>query len=281
LFCGECGGKISRRAEPRQNEPKLYYCCYWGFAVPKALKVGKHEKCIGKYIDADQVDNTVFLNVARIMASPKKFADKWFDDNELQKLKDKKKYLSKQITDQKNRVANSMELFVAAGDDADFKKQAGQKNKFERDELNILESEMKEIDHKLILFRDKGTALKEFKATFDKLTAGSGIKKKFTLISYLQKLPPKEKKRIIDAVISPEIGGKVLLMYPRPGDVCDETKLKQIPKRDHNKPLIDHPMMVAMDFDLDIRKVGAIISGLDYDSLLSKTDSDDLAGCGR
>jgi hypothetical protein len=88
------------------------------------------------------------------------------------------------------------------------------------------------------------------------------------IIKFLGKLPFEEKKRITEAVISPETAGRVYIRYQKPTDYVDHDDLMTLEPELLNQSQHDRPLIVDCQFFVDLERVMRIISGLNNEELL-------------
>ena len=91
---------------------------------------------------------------------------------------------------------------------------------------------------------------------------------------YIYSLPFEEQKRIVEAVISPETGGRVTARYfipMRDGDY--EGSLSEEAKKELWKPDMSESPVVEFEFGADIERIEDLITGIDRRGLLDKVSS--------
>jgi len=92
-------------------------------------------------------------------------------------------------------------------------------------------------------------------------------------------LPFKEKKRILEAVVSPATGGKITVRYGTEADyIGEEESFRKISNEEAHKPRPDLDLFIEMQFDMDINRIEAVISSLNNKELLNKVGSEWSAG---
>jgi hypothetical protein len=146
------------------------------------------------------------------------------------------------------------------------------------DELKDIQRELKQRLEEYNLIRHKTDKLAEFERAMKSLDGRKRFSLHFKtealLASFLSNLPFAEKKRILEAVISPETGGKALLRYPCPFDLLDGEELREIPKAQWHRPLTEHEPYVELVFELDLNRLEALITGLNKGGFLDKVGLD-------
>jgi len=91
---------------------------------------------------------------------------------------------------------------------------------------------------------------------------------------FMTGLPFSEKKRIVEAIIAPEKGGKCEVRYLLPADILDDNELASMPTEQKYSPILDRPAQVSADFKLDLDKVETVIFSLNRNKLLNKLNED-------
>jgi hypothetical protein len=95
------------------------------------------------------------------------------------------------------------------------------------------------------------------------------IKKYFAssrqFIEFLYNLPFSEKKRLVEAVISVETGGKCSVRYVTPFDIAEN--INDVPREQLHEPLLDRDPIVEGLFNIDLNRIEALISGLNKKEL--------------
>ena len=89
-------------------------------------------------------------------------------------------------------------------------------------------------------------------------------------MQFLYDLPFAEKKRIVEVVIAPENGGRCHLRYQTPNDSAGY--FDKISKKLSIMPLTDLEPVIEMDFEMDLDKIEALITGLNRKKILSNYD---------
>jgi len=254
LFCGYCGSRIKKRIKP---SGKIQYCCYWWEASNKERQVSQREKCKLKYEDADEIDDMIFDEIVKILSNPRRFAKNWFKNFNLENLTKKSKILTERddvlrlklaegfkiIKNTKNPELKAIYELAQIKDVKDFEENqiALKENKrsleFSQNKYNRLET--------LCNVMNQGKA--EFIKTWFPTVA--------ELSTFLYNLPFQEKKRIVESIISPENGGKILLRR------CNDIELGE------------EELTIDMDFNIDLNRIEALINSLNKNELLNKLNS--------
>jgi hypothetical protein len=135
-------------------------------------------------------------------------------------------------------------------------------------DLKIARQEAALILSKVDRFKLFVEAMKESnrKGKINLIFAQAGKFKRFLL-----NLPFGERRRITEAIVSPETGGRCWAAYIRPIDFLDDKELKSIPKDRRLEPLKDRRPAIYGEFSLDINRLEAVITSLDRSALLKQS----------
>jgi hypothetical protein len=100
---------------------------------------------------------------------------------------------------------------------------------------------------------------------------------RMAFINFLRSLPFNEQQRIVEAIISPESGGRVQVQYPRPTDDALSPEEMEKDKIDVGEILSDREPIPSLEFIFDMSKIKSLISGLNKQKL-NKFYSSGVAG---
>ena len=267
LFCGYCGSKINRKVNPIEN---FHYCCYWWVSADKELKISNRERCLLHYVDADRVDFEIYSQVVTILSNPDKFAEAWYKNQDHEDLKVKVDRLRGLVKERKTNLESGFKL-VSSEKDTEVKKMYSnildkykEDYKLSRDNLNQAEMELDFIEAKAHRLREYKKAISQ-SSTRGRMNKYFKTKGQFK--EFLYNLPFKEKKRILEAVVSSEAGGKCIIRHVTPFDFEDD--IASIPEDELHKPLLDRNPLIECQFNIDLNKIEVLISGLTGRELLS------------
>ena len=126
---------------------------------------------------------------------------------------------------------------------------------------------------------NKHDRLAEFeRASAKAITVGEQMEvdfdQKSRISHYIYSLPFEDQKRIVEAVISPETGGRVTARYFIP--MLDGDCVKGLPEEQENelwKSVMNERPVVQVEFMADIDRIEGLITGADRKGLLSKVGS--------
>jgi site-specific DNA recombinase len=277
LFCGECGGKMRKRLKNDTNKKngkvRFYYVCYWKGCSAKELKIKGRDRCTLKSVDANQIDNTIFNDIVHVLSSPREFAEDWLKDVNFEEIEAKIKKFQCLVKDKERKLELAYDLITGTSDPKTIEKYK-EKKKIDELELSSIRTDLKRVENERKLIHNKVNTLNEFNKALQNTNYWNSsdvltpAKNKF--IKFINNLPFKEKKRILEAVIAPENRGRCIIRYERPADLIDESEFNNYSEEELTQPLVNRKPFIYEDFDIDLNRIKKIISGLDRDELFSK-----------
>jgi hypothetical protein len=253
LFCGYCGSKIKKKINQINN---FHYCCYWWEASQKERKIQDHKKCLLRYVNAESIDRQIFEEVVKILSNPSEFAKSWYRDQGLEELKFRVDRLKKRDNELKNKLKEGYKLITRA-ETINIKKIYEEVQSKDEGEYEGNLASLKNAESELNFVQNKIDQLAEFEKIFSSSDKRAKFRKYFSTLKqfkdFLYGLPFNEKKRLVEAVISVETGGKCLLRYCTYNDIVDD--IRDIPKEQLHEPLVDRPPVVECFFNIDLHKI--------------------------
>lgn len=250
LFCGLCGSRVKKIL----NRPANFrYACHWYVAGAKERLAMEHKKCSLDLLPADEIDGQVFSKVMDIITNPTKYAKEWFKDADLEELKTRVESLN-QIDRQKSlQLHNGYDqLLKITNNDSAMKMLEAKLRKIEA-EQSTNKQHLHAAEEELSFKRNQVDRLQAFENQWQTSSKRGKIqtwvKAQHEFKSRLLALPFTERKRIVEAVINPQTGGKVLL--------------KKFPDGEYD---------LIYNIQIDIGRIEALIGGL------SKTRSSRVNG---
>jgi hypothetical protein len=267
------------------------------------------ERCNSKWINAEWLDNEVFKSISQLLSNPIYFGNKWLTIPDVSELEKEIDRIKSRLGELDSKIKKAYDLITMV---EGFETEKEYKKLLENDI-----AEQQKLKSKLILketeLNDKSNSkklLKELKDYYQDRDNKplSDIWKPSLLDDeyeskfkeYLLNLPFKEKKRILEAVISPGFGGKCILRHKRYSDQCDpadiqkemEAEISKIKRKlkprerlkeerrildkiytwDKENPLINENPVFDLNFTIDLNKLKTIIAGLSKNDLLEKFD---------
>jgi hypothetical protein len=267
LFCGYCGAKITKRMTQINN---FYYCCYWWETSQKEREISGHKKCLLRHVNADSVDEQIFEEIVKILSNPSEFAKSWYRNQGVEELKLRVERLRKRDKELTSKLKEGYKLITQA-EKAHIKKIYEEVQSKDEAEYEENLTNLKNAEFEFNFVQNKIDRLAEFEKLYSVSDKRSKFRKHFGTLkqfrNFLYKLPFNEKKRLIEAVISVEAGGKCLVRHCSYNDFIDD--IHDIPQEKLYEPLIDRPPIVECLFNVDFNKIESLISGLNYKELLS------------
>jgi site-specific DNA recombinase len=273
LYCEDCGARMVRRVTA---QGAFYYHCYWNVSTEKERKMFGRAKCDFK-ADADELDARVLRDIVNFLNNPGMFAKSWLKDLNLDEIKRK----LAQLEAAKEVEAKALDrLYDRLGSADEANEELIQKKISEHEEKHgKITSELKKVRMEWDVVENKHDRLAEFeRACAEASTADKQIEvvfdQKSRISSYIYSLPFEDQKRIVEAVISPETGGRVTARYFIP--MLDGDCAKGLPEEEENKlwkSVMDERPVVQVEFMADLNRIEGLITGADRKGLLSKVGS--------
>ncbi len=281
LYCGECGGRI-RGKLPRSDQ--AIYICEYKRRTAKELKMKGRDRCILKRIDADKADEEIFLDIAHLLSDPSAYAKEWLKDEDLAEIESRIKRLSVRIKDREEQIKDNTKELSRLKPVARKEMRAlldKDEKELQKDERLLSEAQAEKgfydnkIDkmaeyEKVITELEKAIAKAptykaKIKSVSKKLQFQNEVHRK--IFEHLINLPTKEQQRILESVISPEAGGKVIVRYLTGNDLVDD--ISGYTKADLARPLTDRKPVLEPDFKIDLNKIIALLTSLKNKDLLN------------
>jgi hypothetical protein len=275
LYCAECGAKMGKIKNIKEND-KVWcgYGCPWKITSTKRLQAHGRERCIMKSISADKIDKEIFFKIAQVLSNPSRFAEQWLKDIDKVELKTAFENLSKQVAG-KEKIIKSAYKDLAKITNQKLRVEFIKGAEKDANELDSLKKRLRKVEQDYNLFQNKIDRLAQFKKAMKNTVSAEQLKTRLATQKefrrFLYDLPFKEKKRIIEAVIAPENGGGCHLRYQTVDDMASASDYEtfRISKKLSIMPLTDLEPVIEIDFEMDLDKVQALITGLNRKKLLS------------
>ncbi|UCF83612.1 MAG: recombinase family protein, partial [Desulfobacteraceae bacterium] len=289
--CGECGASMQQnlKARKRKKSPKerleLYYLCNWKGSSQKVLDLTGRERCILKMVNSEYVDAVVYKSVVQLLSNPVAFGKQWLTEHDTSELKQRIEGLKKQIQKLDQKIDEGYDLITEVDDPttrrkykSNLKNNISERNRLQA-KLDLKEDELKNKAGGMSRLKELQQDMKIYhKALSDVWKKVTHDKWESAFKDFLFDLPFEEKKRIIEAVIAPEEGGKVYIRYPRRTDGLDPDVLSELTpedwERDRRTPLIDKKPVVDLMFNIDVVRLRAIVEGLNKNGIFEKIQSE-------
>jgi site-specific DNA recombinase len=258
LVCGECGGKLRRQANEHKNgKTHLYYVCGNKAIGTKTLKYLRRDRCEGKHWQAKKVDERIFTEIVKILSSPGHYAKAWLKDQNVEELQDQIDQLKAKMKMYATAVERNLSMF-SHYDDEDLIKIHEKQLKADQNGFRLAKIKLAQVEHELSLKTDAIDRLKAFEKSVSGSRKGSAqVAARKAFSNHLWNLPFKEKQRVLQAVVQPEMSGKITLRNVMLSDIVDE------PVK-NDKPVNDKYPIIELDFTIDINRLEKLISSLNY-----------------
>jgi len=274
LYCAECGAKMAKKKNVKKESGKIYvsYICEFKNMSAKKLKNFGRERCIMKSVSADKIDKEIFFKISQVLSNPSQFAEQWLKNIDKVEQKTKFENLSKQVA-QKEKTIKRAYRDLAKITNRKLRDEFIKGAEKDANELDSLKKRLRKAEQDYNLYQTKFDRLAQFKKAMKKSVKAEQLKTRLAtqeeFMQFLYDLPFKEKKRIVEAVIAPENWGRCHLRYQTPDDMT--SYYDRISKKLSTMPLIDLEPVIEMDFEMDLDKIEALITGLNRKNLLSNS----------
>ena len=279
LRCGECGAKLTRQAT--ETGKYIYYVCHWRRVSKKRLEAASKQKCNSPYYNHKSIDDSVFNKIIDSISDPNEFSNlfkKTVDQEELNIKID-------ELKNEKIKIGNEIRKIITietGTDNEDLIKIYSEKRKNSEELFKNINNKLFFYNNQLSFNNKKNEQIENFKNTFPLEKLGDAIKAKIKIKKMLLNWPVSEKKKLIDAVISPETGGCVHVsrlsehnLSPDDIIVSSESPLpngaKENLKISKEDACSDENIVIELDFLLDPHRHSLIIQ--DIYKKLFKTDA--------
>ena len=223
LVCGECGGKINKRIKwEKGRKPKFYYSCYWHRTSAKDLALNGRERCMLRAVDADDLDARVYGMVVNVVTKPEDFAKDWLRALDEEEVRERLEALKVAEKDQRAKLDRAYQLITNERDPVQRQSYIQMKEK-DQEALNDIVSSLKRAEQDFSLVKNKLNAWDNFIKALrkaDKRGRMESLGETQQIFSeVLFGLPFQEKKRVLEAVVAPESGGRCVIRFPTSIDI--------------------------------------------------------------
>ena len=275
VYCGECGAKFMKKKYVNKSGYIWYgYYCPWKGISEKKLRIYGRKRCIMRSFKADTIDEIIFFEITHALSTPQDFAKHWFKDVDKNELKANFENLSKQVVAKEKIIKRAYQDLSKIKNHKlreEFIKGADK----DADEFDSLKKKLRKAENEYNSYQNKTDRLAKFEKALknsnyftisDVVTPIKG-----ELLHFLDNLPFNEKKRIVEAVIAPENGGKCKVRYQRGVDYMDFHEFADYSNEELNEPQMDRDRepVIEMHFEMDLDRVEALITNLDRKKLLN------------
>lgn len=273
-YCGVCGGKMRKHInfDKNGNEHSFVYKCYWRDCAKDELKMSVRDRCSLEPFDANLVDSQIYSQIAEMLTRPRKYAETWLKDLNKAELEEKVIQLEHREKELQRQLKEGF-MYIRGTTDTVAKEIYLKEQRELQQTWEDVRRELDKAHRDYDLVVNKVKRFEQFDKSLNERGIGSHFKTQALLKGYLEGLPFADKKRIVEAVISPETGGRVQVSYVTPADFLDGEELKGMSQEDQNKPLKDRQPCVVGDFCIDLDKIENVINGLDRNVLLEQVSA--------
>jgi len=262
LRCGHCHAKISKQTTGSRNF--IYYACPWRRASNRRLELKKQNRCCLPFFDSDKIDNAVFNQILDLLSNPREYAEEWIKDKPLCNFEERIKSFSEKCDDLNAKLTRILKLELNANN-KDIQSVYKKERKIIEDEYILSKRDLEITENEFSFHKNKMKNLDQFQKIFNPKSRSYSMQVKFKIKRILNKLSSEEKKKLINAVISPETGGRVYvkeltaqdLGLPKEGAASP----CEIPS--NAKKVGDRNFTLELDFILDSDRIIEIIRAMD------------------
>lgn len=274
VYCAECGRRMQKRIifDKGSKQPRLVYKCFWHDCSDEELTHSNQQRCIMTSTDANLADSQVFSQITDMLTRPRDFAELWLKRLDVGELEAKGAELGQREKELERQLKEGFVLMRSTTNKAErglYIKEQNKTRELWEETRRELEKTYKELD----LATNKAKRFEEFERLIRDIGNGSPFKAKAMLCTTLENLPFADKRRIVDAIVSPEQGGKIQIGYVRPSDFLDVDDMTGMSDEEKNRPLKDRPHCVVGDFSIDINRLQAVLNSLNNSALLRQVSS--------
>ena len=271
LRCGECGAKLLKQVQTKSD--KIYYTCYWRKSVKKKLELEDRKKCNLPYYDYSVIDKHVYAKIIDFITNPKEFEKLFKKTIGNDEILDKINHFEtvKNISLNEIRRFSSME---STANDEDLFKIYKEKREIAEENFRNIKIKLTYYKNRLLFINKNNEQINNFKKIFSLNSFGDVIKAKIKIKKLLLDLSFDKKKKLIDAVISPETGGCVYVRRFSESDLSPHDIIvgTELPLSDDDHEILhasseksnsrNEDIVIELDFLLDPYKHSLIIQDI-------------------
>lgn len=262
LRCGHCKAKISKQTTGARNF--IYYACPWRRASEKQLKVKNQRRCHLPFLNSDKVDTEIFNQIVKLITNPKEYAEEWVKDKPTEDINEKININQEKQTVLQGKLKKAIQIEINADKPEIEEIYKREREKIEREyhtvthRLASLSAELKVHEHKL-------QSLDQFQKFLQQDNKSNSMRMKLALRKALTSLPFEDKKKLVDAVISPENDGRVYVreLTPTALGIMNGEAENEPPKPTHGNKLGQRDFEIELDFTLEPTRIIDIIQSFD------------------
>ena len=263
VYCGICGTKMKKRIKKEKNgKVRLYYVCYYRGCGKRELARKGREICELRAADAEAVDNEIFARITDVLSNPSMYLDAWLKDVNAEEIEKKIGHLVSREKELDRQLATGFEYIrtIINPDSRKLYMLEQEKTEKMRDDIH---RELINAQQNLELISGK---TRRFTDLSDMMQ--NRISTKISLKDFLYGLSFQDRKAVVEAMISPENGGRCKISYAIATDFLTDEEMQGMTLEERVQPLKDRNLVVEANFNIDPDKIEAIITGLDRDDIL-------------
>lgn len=260
LKCGHCHAKISKQTSGSRKF--IYYTCPWRRASEKQLKAKNQHKCHLPFLDSDKIDIAVYDQITDLLSNPKQYATEWLKDKPTDELEKKVKSLEEKKDSLQIKLKKAIKIEINSSNNELAEIYSSEREKIENEFKNI-SRQLSISKNELNFHENKILKLKQFQSIFAHDKKEHSMRLKITFKKMLNRLTNEEKKKLINAVISPETGGCVYVRELTTQDLGlpqDQLALTATP---HGNKVGERNFVIELDFTLEPARIIEIIQAMD------------------
>lgn len=262
LKCGHCHAKISKQTTGARNF--IYYTCPWRRASKRQLELKNKNKCYLPFFDSDKIDKAVFNEITDLLSNPNEYAKEWMKDKPSEDFE--KRILL--LRDKSEKIMGNLSKILKLelnSNDKNIQEVYVKERKIIENEYTLVKRDLVIAENEFSFHENKVKNLNLIQKIFNQKDRSYSMKIKFKIKQMLNKLSPEEKKKLVNAVISPETGGCVYVKELTAQDLGLGTD-KTTPTSEiapHGNKVGERDFTLELDFIVDPSRIVDIIHAMD------------------
>ncbi|NCB43403.1 MAG: recombinase family protein [Clostridia bacterium] len=260
LKCGHCHAKISKQTSGSRKF--IYYTCPWRRASQKQLNAKNQQKCHLPFLDSDKIDIAVYDQITDLLSNPKEYAKEWLKDKPTDELQKKIQSLEELKNTLQTKLKKAIKMEINSSNNDLTEIYSAEREKIETDYNNI-SKQLTISKNELDFHENKILKLKQFQSIFAHEKKEHSMRMKITLKKMLNRLTNEEKKKLINAVISPETGGCVYVRELTTQDLGLTQDQHAPTSTPHGNKVEERNFVIELDFTLEPTRIIGIIQAMD------------------
>ncbi|HAR96584.1 MAG TPA: hypothetical protein DCR97_11580 [Deltaproteobacteria bacterium] len=244
-YCGICGSKVNVSVHKVHGKTYLDYICYYRKCSTRELeRSGREKKCELDYVPADEADRQFWNQITYLLTSPSDSLKAFLKNTNLDELKQKMTNLENSEKQLKSKLEIGFNYLSDITDNDERQIYLDQHSKT-KELWAAVKSELAavKVEHDAIV--NKAQRLTDLEAMFKE----KRIHFMHEIIARLDALPFSEKRKIVEAIVGHDKGGKVKIGYVTPNDFLTDEMMGGMTLDDIGK-LTDDEANSLTDSDL-------------------------------